>query len=115
MAIGTVQASTCSSVFDAGLPSIAYDHLSDREEALRIIAAARQQAPIAMGPHAPEVLSYALVRAVLRDPRFVSARGLGLDLQGITSGPLWDRAIASILSIDGDAHHRLRRLVSKAF
>jgi cytochrome P450 len=28
---------------------------------------------------------------------------------------LWDRAIASLLSLDGDAHHRLRRLVSKAF
>jgi hypothetical protein len=78
MAIGTVQASTRSSVFDAGLPSIAYDHLSDREEALRIVAAARQQAPIAMGPHAPEVLTYELVRTVLRDARFITARGLGL-------------------------------------
>jgi hypothetical protein len=78
MAIGTVQASTCSSVFDAGLPSIAYDHLSDREEAFRIVAAARQQAPIAIGPHAPEVLTYELVRTVLRDARFTTARGLGL-------------------------------------
>jgi hypothetical protein len=77
MAIGTVQASTCSSVFDAGLPSIAYDHLSDREEALRIVAAARQQAPIAIGPHAPEVLTYELVRTVLRDARFTTARGPG--------------------------------------
>ncbi|MCW2663864.1 MAG: cytochrome [Mycobacterium sp.] len=115
MTTDIVSTGICPSVFDAGLPSIAYDHLTDFEEAQRIIAAARQQAPIAMGPHAPEVLSYELVRAVLRDPRFVSARGLGLDLQGITSGPLWDRAIASILSLDGDAHHRLRRLVSKAF
>jgi cytochrome P450 len=52
---------------------------------------------------------------VLRDPRFVTARGLGLDLQGITSGPLWERAIANILSLDGDTHRRLRRLVCKAF
>lgn len=102
-------------VFDAVLPEIAYDHLTDFKEAHRIIGSARQEAPIAMGPHAPEVLSYELVHAVLRDPRFVSARGLGLDLQGITSGPLWDRATASILSLDGEAHHRLRRLVSKAF
>ena len=115
MTIDTVSLSGCPSVFDAGLPRIAYDHLTDFEEAHRIIASARQQAPIAMGPHAPELLSYDLVRGVLRDPRFVSARGLGLDVQGITSGPLWDRAIASILSLDGDAHHRLRRLVSKAF
>lgn len=115
MTTDTFPPSTCPSVFDAGLPRIAYDHLTDFEEAQRIIAAAREQAPIAMGPHALEVLSYELVHAVLRDPRFVSARGLGLDLQGITSGPLWDRAVASILSLDGDTHHRLRRLVSKAF
>lgn len=81
MAIGTVQASTCPNVVDAGLPSIAYDHLTDREEAHRIVAAARQQAPIAMGPHAPEVLTYELVRTVLRDARFTTARGLGLQPQ----------------------------------
>lgn len=115
MTTDTVPNSTCPSIFDAGLPNIAYDHLTDFEEAHRIIAAGRQQTPIVMGPHAPEVLSYELVRVVLRDPRFVSAHGLGLDLQGITSGPLWDRATTSILSLDGEAHHRLRRLVSKAF
>ena len=106
---------TCPSVFDARLPKFAYDHLSDFQAAHRVIGAARRQAPIAIGPHAPEVLSYELVHAVLRDPRFVSARGLGLDVQGITSGPLWDSVIASLLSLDGDVHHRLRRLVSKAF
>jgi len=31
-----------------------------------------------MGPDAPEVLSYELVRSVLRDARFTTARGLGL-------------------------------------
>lgn len=33
----------------------------------------------------------------------------------MTSGPLWDRATANILGLDGAVHHRLRRLVSKAF
>ncbi|ORX07087.1 cytochrome [Mycobacterium szulgai] len=111
----TIHTSTGPSVFDAELPAIAYEHLTDPFEAHREIAAARQRAPIAMGPHAPEVLSYRLVHTVLRDNRFVTASGLGLDLQGVTSGPLWDRAIANILSLDGDRHHRLRRLVSKAF
>ncbi|WP_375482793.1 cytochrome P450 [uncultured Mycobacterium sp.] len=115
MTIETARLSPCPSVFDAGLPSVDYLQLHDPFEAHRIIAAAREHAPIAMGPYAPEVLSYELVRTVLRDPRFVTASGAGLDLQGITSGPLWDRAIASILSLDGEAHHRLRRLVSKAF
>ena len=61
------------------------------------------------------MLSYELVRTVLRDPRFITAHGLGLDLQGVTSGPLWERATKNILGLDGDEHHRLRRLVSKAF
>jgi cytochrome P450 len=52
---------------------------------------------------------------VLRNPRFAVPQGLGLAAQGITSGPLWDRVIAGILSLDGAEHHRLRRLVSKAF
>ena len=111
----TAQANTIPSVFDAGLPTFRYDHLTDPGAAHRVIAGARQRAPIAMGPHGPEVLSYDLVRTVLRDSRFSTAHGLGLDMQGITSGPLWDRAITNILGLDGDAHHRLRRLVSKAF
>jgi cytochrome P450 len=112
----TIDTSTsCPSVFDADLPSVDYLHLHDPFEAHGVIAAAREQSPIAMGRYAPEVLSYELVRTVLRDPRFVTASGGGLDLQGITSGPLWDRAISSVLSLDGEAHHRLRRLVSKAF
>ncbi len=75
----------------------------------------RSQSPIALGPYGPEVLSYDHVHTVLRDSRFAAARGLGLDSQGITAGPLWNRAATNILSIDGDAHSRLRRLVSKAF
>jgi cytochrome P450 len=111
----TVQTSHCPSVFDAGLPTFAYDHLTDPDEAHRVIAEARSVAPIAIGPHGPEVLSYDLVHTVLRDNRFITAHGLGLDLQGITSGPLWDRATTNILGLDGAEHHRLRRLVSKAF
>ncbi|HTY27558.1 MAG TPA: cytochrome P450 [Mycobacterium sp.] len=106
---------SCPSVFDAGLPTIAYDHLHDPDEAHRVIADARRQAAIAIGPHGPEALSYELVHTVLRDPRFVTAHGLGLDIQGITSGPLWDRATHNILGLDGAEHHRLRRLVAKAF
>ena len=115
MTIDTVPTSACPNFFEAGLPSIAYDHLRNPDEAHRIIGQARQQAPLAMGPHGPEVLSQELVRTVLRDSRFVTAHGLGLDLQGITSGPLWDRATQNILGLDGDQHRRLRRLVSKAF
>src|ERR1700722_9730740 len=88
----TTLISNYPSVFDADLPTIAYDRLTD-----------------------PEELSYELVRTVLRDSRFITAQGLGLTVQGITSGPLWDRATSNILGLDGSEHHRLRRLVSKAF
>jgi cytochrome P450 len=107
--------SICPTVWEAGLPSIAYDHLNDPDAAHRAIADARRQGPLAMGPHGPEVLSYELVRMVLRDPRFAPAVKLMMAAQGITSGPVWDRANQSILGLEGETHHRLRRLVSKAF
>jgi cytochrome P450 len=102
-------------VFDAGLPPIAYEHAHDPEEAHRLIRQARRQGPIALGPHGPEVLSYELVRTVLRDPRFRMPKGIALAAQGITSGPVWDKATKGLLSRDGADHNRLRRLVAKAF
>jgi cytochrome P450 len=107
--------STCPSVFDAELPSLTYDDTTNPEDAHRRIRQARQQASIALGPHGPELLTHDLVRTLLRDSRFAMPQGLGLEAQGITSGPLWDRTITGILSIDGAEHHRMRRLVSKAF
>lgn len=102
-------------VSDDRWPDISYQHLRDPDEAHRVIAEARRHGTVALGPFGPEVLGYSLVRTVLRDPRFATATGLGLDVQGISSGPLWDRATQSILSLDGEAHHRLRRLVAGAF
>jgi cytochrome P450 len=68
-----------------------------------------------MGPHGPEVLDYHLVRTVLRDDRFAMPKGLALAAQGVTSGELWDLSLKGLLSLDGHAHRRQRRLVSKAF
>ena len=97
------------------LPTIAYEHAQSPEEAHGLIRQARQQGPIAMGPHGPEVLSYDLVRTVMRDDRFAMPKGVSLAAQGITSGELWDISLKGLLSLDGAAHHRQRRLVSKAF
>ena len=115
MSIDTVSVRSCPSVFDAGLPILTYEHLTEPAEAHRLIARARDHAPIAIGAHGPEILGYDLVHSVLRDPRFRMPNGVFLAGQGITSGPIWDRVTASLLSLDGPAHHRLRRLVSKAF
>jgi cytochrome P450 len=105
----------CPSVFDADLPVIDYEHCQSPAEAHEIISRARRQAPIAIGPHGPELLTHDLVRSVLRDPRFRVPPGMFLAAQGITSGPLWDRVATNLISLDGAEHDRLRRLVSKAF
>jgi cytochrome P450 len=111
----TVDAPICPSVFDAGLPTIDYEHCRSLDEAHAIISQARRQAPLAIGPHGPELLTYELVRTVLRDPRFRVPQGMFLASQGITTGPLWERVATNLISLDGPAHQRLRRLVSKAF
>lgn len=103
------------SVFDAGLPTLAYEPTETPAAVYPRIQAAQRQAPIALGPFGPEVLSYHLARAVLRDSRFQIPPGLNLVVQGITSGPLWDKVMNSLLCLEGDAHHRLRSLTSKAF
>ena len=106
---------TATSVFEADLPTVEYEEATTPDEAHRNLRKALEQGPIAMGAHGPEILSYELVRETLRDPRFQVPRGLGLETQGITSGPLWDRASTSLLAMNGGDHTRLRRLVSKAF
>ncbi|OBB48244.1 cytochrome P450 [Mycobacterium sp. 852002-51961_SCH5331710] len=103
------------SVFEADLPTVSYEDAPSAYEAHRRIAEARSAGPVVMGAHGPELLSYETVRAALRDPRMCVPPGLGLEAQGITSGPLWDRAVTTLLSVNGETHSRLRRLVCKAF
>jgi cytochrome P450 len=40
---------------------------------------------------------------------------ISLAAQGTTSGPVWDRIVTNLLSVDDAEHYRLRRLVSAAF
>ncbi|OBJ29242.1 cytochrome [Mycobacterium colombiense] len=103
------------SVFEADLPTLSYDPEETPAQVYPRLREAQRQAPVAIGPHGPEVLSYRLVRSVLRDPRFQIPPGINLLAQGIDSGPLWDKVANSLLCLEGDAHHRLRSLCSKAF
>jgi cytochrome P450 len=111
MTVGTVS----QSVFDAGLPVLDYDVTATPQQVYPQLLAAQRLAPIALGPLGPEVLSYELVRAVLRDNRFRIPPGYILAIQGITSGPLWDKVVNSLLGMDGAEHQRVRSVVSKAF
>ncbi len=103
------------SVFEAGLPALEYDNNESPHEVCERIRAAQRGGPIAIGPFGPEILSYELARSVLRDTQFVIPPGLHLAAQGVTSGPLWDRVVGSIICAEGAEHHRLRSLVSRAF
>jgi cytochrome P450 len=115
MTVNTMPTRGYPNVFDAGLPILSYEHAQDPDEAHRLIARARSRAPIAMGTHGPELLTHDLVRTVLRDQRFRVPEGMFLASQGVTSGELWDRVATNLISLEGDEHHRLRRLVSTAF
>jgi cytochrome P450 len=102
-------------VFDADLPRLDYGFDETPAEVYPRIQEALRQAPIAIGPFGPEILSHEMVRAVLRDPHFRIPPGMNLVTHGITSGPLWDKIVSSMLCLEGEPHRRLRSLVSKAF
>ncbi|MGE2832742.1 cytochrome P450 [Mycobacterium sp. SMC-4] len=102
-------------VFRAGLPVIDYDGDHTPAQVYPQLRDALAVAPIAVGPYGPEVLSHELVKSALRDPRLRLPPGLGLVVQGITSGPLWDRVTSTLLCMEGPEHHRLRSLLSRAF
>ncbi len=55
------------------------------------------------------------MRTVLRDNRFQIPPGYILAAQGITSGPLWEKVVGSLLGVEGAEHQRVRSVVSKAF
>ncbi len=105
----------CPNVFEAGLPTLAYDVEETPADVFPRIRAAQAQAPIAIGPFGPEILSHDLARTVLRDPRFMIPPGINLMVHGITSGPVWDKIVNSLIGIEGEPHRRLRSLVAKAF
>jgi len=97
------------------LPQLALFDPGFQEDAHRFLRLAREQGPVATDPFGLSVLSYDAVRTVLRDRRFHAPEALGLAAKGVTSGPLWDDASRAILSLSGEEHNRLRRLVARAF
>ena len=85
-------------------------------EVHQLFADARAQCWYALSPFGfPAFLRYRDCERLLRDPRF---REIGIDmlhLSGITSGPLYDWFGRIMFANEGDAHRRLRSLVSLAF
>ena len=86
----------------------------DREESLAAIRAARAQHWLARTPMGYLVSRYEDVHALLRERRFHSALSMITEMAGV-EGRVRDRNQRSILSMEGEEHTRLRRLVSPAF
>ncbi|MBV5244719.1 cytochrome P450 [Mycolicibacterium sp. PAM1] len=106
---------TARNVFESDLPALTYDVFATPEQVWPDLCDAQRRAPIALGPMGPEILSYDMARAILRDTRFTIPPGINLAAQGITSGPLFDKVMSTLLCLEGAEHQRLRKLVSKAF
>jgi cytochrome P450 len=99
--------------FDLDLP--VYDPTGlDRAERLAAIGAARDAHWLARNPLGFTVMRYEDVAAVLRDRRFHSALSLIPRMQGMDEVEFEQRR-PSILTMEGDEHTRLRRLVNGAF
>lgn len=88
---------------------------AERAEALGQVAAARRQHWLARTPLGYMVTTYEDAVSVLRDKRFHSALSLLPQQAGLESDPYFERRRQSILSLEGDEHARLRRLVAPAF
>ena len=102
-----------TSAFDLELPDYDPTGLS-REDRFALAAATRDRHWLARSPIGFAVLSHRDIVAILRDRRFHSALSLLPQIQGIEDASLEQRR-PSILSMEGDEHARVRRLVAPAF
>jgi cytochrome P450 len=87
----------------------------DRLNAIVAIEAARSQHWLARTDLGYSVTRLEDVTAVLRDKRFYSALSILPQMQGVDTGGYTQRRRQSILSMEGEGHARLRRLVAPAF
>lgn len=102
-----------TTVFDLELPVYDPDGL-DRAQRIAALTDAQSRHWLARTPLGFSVTRYADVVALLRERRFHSALSLLPQMQGIEGGDFEQRR-PSILSMEGDEHARVRRLVAPAF
>jgi cytochrome P450 len=103
------------SVHELDLPVLDLDTNPSREARERALAAAQAQHWLAKGVLGFAVTRYDDVVAILRDKRWYSAASLAIQLSGVTDPAFTAGRRQSILSMEGDDHTRLRRLVAPAF
>jgi len=87
----------------------------EREDAIEAIEAARAKHWLARTEVGYSVTRYPDVTAILRDKRFHSALSMLPRMSGIEDSGYMAQRRQSILSMEGEEHARLRRLVAPAF
>ncbi len=102
------------SAYDLELPELETAGL-ERPEVLAAIRRARAQHWLARTPLGFMLSDYRDAVAVLRDRRFHSALSLIPQMAGLEPDSYMQSRRRSILSMEGDEHARLRRLVAPAF
>lgn len=75
----------------------------------------RAQSCLARTPIGALVVQHAMVESLLGDPRLDSSLLPIVRMQGLHEGPVFDLLSRALLSVDGEDHTRLRKLVSRAF
>jgi cytochrome P450 len=103
-----------ASAFELTLPTLETAGL-DREGLREAIREARAQHWLARTQVGFALTDYRDAVAVLRDRRFHSALSRIPEIQGMDASDYPERRRKSILSMEGDEHARLRRLVAPAF
>src|SRR4051794_41230944 len=103
-----------TTVQDLEVPSIDMVAMT-RDDALAALGAARREHWLVRTPFGYLLTRYDDAIAVLRDRRFHSALSLIPQMAGVESADYFDERRPSILSMEGDEHARLRRLVAPAF
>jgi cytochrome P450 len=92
-----------------------YDHLDDTSDFHGALRELSEQSWIARGALGYAVLDHEAGNAVLRDRRMAFPAIELLVLQGVTSGPIWDRNQDGLMGRSGESHSRLRRMLAPAF
>jgi cytochrome P450 len=100
-------------VHDLDLPEV--EMIPGREAALAVARQIADRHWLARSPMGYALTRHADVVALLRDKRFHSALSLLPQMQGVTDSVFMEERPKSILALEGDEHHRLRRLVAPAF
>ena len=101
---------------ELALTELPFAAFSDAAAMRGLLRDARSVGPLARGMIGPMVVRHTVVDELIRDKRL---RGPGMDLARISGIPegsrTWRRQQKVLLFMEGEDHHRLRRLVAKAF